>query len=67
MRGAETTGPYSFIKTAGPAHLSLADRGITCATNPERGLCIHFAEPVAGIDPWKRIRPPAVTVTVADV
>ena len=27
------TGPYTFVKTAGPAHLSLADRGLTFATN----------------------------------
>lgn len=67
VRGAEATGPYSFVKTAGPAHLSLADRGLTCATNPDRGLCIHLAEPVPGIDPLGRIRHPAVTVTVADV
>ncbi len=25
------TGPFSFLKTAGPAHLSLADRGLTMA------------------------------------
>ncbi len=23
------TGPYTFVKNAGPAHLSLADRGLT--------------------------------------
>src|SRR4051812_43330404 len=27
------TGPYSFVKTAGPAHLSFSDRGVTFATN----------------------------------
>lgn len=62
--GFEPTGPFSFIKTAGPAHLSVADRGITCATNSESGLCIQFSEPVPCIDPWGRIRHPAVTVTV---
>jgi hypothetical protein len=67
VRGTEITGPYSFLKTGGPAHLSLADRGLTCATNPDRGLCIHFTEPVPAIDPWGRIRHPAVTLTVADV
>jgi hypothetical protein len=64
VTGCSVTGPYGFAKTAGPAHLSLADHGLTCATNGERGLCVHFAEPVAGIDPFGRLRHPAVTVTV---
>jgi len=64
----QASGPYSFVKTAGPAHLSFADRGVTFATNPERGLCIRFDEPVAVLDPtgWL-LRHPALTVTVADV
>lgn len=65
--GTEVTGPYSFAKTAGPAHLSFADRGMTCATNGRRGLCIRFVEPVVGIDPTKRIRHPGLTVTVERV
>ncbi len=65
--GSEPTGPYSFVKTAGPARLSLADQGLTFASNHERGLCIRFARPVAGIDPLGRIRHPAVTVTVSHV
>ncbi|MFN2534131.1 MAG: hypothetical protein ABR528_02645 [Pseudonocardiaceae bacterium] len=60
------TGPYALIKTMGPAHLSFADRGLTCATNGERGLCIRFARPVPGIEPLGLLRHPAVTVTVAD-
>jgi hypothetical protein len=60
------TGPFSFIKTAGPAHLSFADRGLTMATNGARGLCITFREPVRGIEPTGALRHPAVTVTVAD-
>ena len=64
--GCETSGPYTFVKTAGPAHLSFADRGLTFATNGRRGLCIRVARPVTGIDPWGWIRHPAVTVTVAD-
>jgi hypothetical protein len=60
------TGPYSLIKTIGPAHLSFADRGLTFATNSERGLCIRFATPVRGLDPLGLVRHPAVTVTVAD-
>jgi len=60
------TGPYALFKTMGPAHLSFADRGLTCATNSERGLCIRFARPVPGIEPLGLLRHPAVTVTVAD-
>jgi hypothetical protein len=60
------TGPFSFLKTAGPAHLSLADRGLTMATNGVRGLCITFREPVPGIEPTGTLRHPALTVTVAD-
>jgi len=65
--GSEPTGPFSFVKTAGPARLSLADRGLTFASNDRRGLCIRFAQPVTGIDPLGRIRHPAVTVTVSHV
>lgn len=61
------TGGYSFLKTAGPAHLSLADRGITFATNPDRGLCIGFHQPVRAIEPTGRILHPAATVTVEDI
>lgn len=60
------TGPFTFLKTAGPAHLSLADRGLTMATNSARGLCITFREPIAGIEPTGILRHPAITVTVAD-
>ena len=60
------TGPFAPFKTMGPAHLSFADRGLTCATNSERGLCIRFDQPVPGIEPLGLLRHPAVTVTVAD-
>ena len=60
------TGGYQVRKTIGPAHLSFADKGLTFATNPDRGLCISFREPVPGIDPKHRILHPALTVTVAD-
>lgn len=64
--GAEVTGPYGFWKTAGPAHLSFSDRGLTFATNGRRGVCVRFAEPVAGIDPLGLVRHPALTLTVED-
>jgi hypothetical protein len=63
----EVTGPYSFLKTAGPARLSITDRGLTFATNGERGACISFRSPVTGIDRSGRIRHPELTVTVLDV
>lgn len=65
--GSEITSGYSLIETAGPPHLSLADRGVTFATNGDRGLCIRFAFAVPGIDPLRRIRHPAATVTVEDI
>ena len=58
---------YSFLKTAGPAHLSFGDRGITFATNGDRGVCVAFREPVPGIEPTGRLRHPGATLTLADV
>lgn len=66
VTGAEVTGPYKLIKVVGPPHLSLADRGVTFATNRRAGVCIHLDEPVPGIEPTGRLRHPAVTVTVDD-
>lgn len=62
----QITGPYQWFKTIGPAHLSLADRGLTFATNGDRGVCLSFARPVRGIDPLGMLRHPGLTVTVAD-
>ena len=60
------TGPYTFVKTAGPAHLSLADRGLTFATNGDRGVCLAMVEPIRGIDPFGLLPHPNLTLTVAD-
>jgi hypothetical protein len=60
------TGPYRAPKTVGPAHLSLVDRGLTFASNDDRGVCIRFREPVRGIEPFGVVRHPALTVTVAE-
>ncbi len=60
------SGSYAFYRTAGPAHLSLTDRGVTFATNSRRGLCICFEEAVPAIEPTGVLRHPAATVTVAD-
>lgn len=64
--GASLTGPYHFLKTAGPAHLSFDDRGITFASNGQQAVLIEFAEPVAGIEPTGRLKHPNLTVTVRD-
>jgi hypothetical protein len=67
VAGACPTGPYSMLKTIGPAHLSLTDRGLTFATNREQGVCIQFRRPVTGLDPLGVVLHPALTVTVDDV
>ena len=67
VAGTEVTGPYRRLTTIGPAHLSLADRGLTFSSNGRRGLCIRFKEPVPGLEPTGRLRHPGLTVTVADV
>ena len=67
VAGTQVTGPYQVLKTIGPAHLSLVDRGMTCATNRWRGLCVCFHEPVTGLDPLGRLRHPGLTLTVEDI
>jgi hypothetical protein len=67
VMGAAVTGPYGRLRTMGPAHLSMVDRGLTFATNGQRGLCIRFREPVPGLEPTGRLRHPGLTVTVDDV
>ena len=61
------TGPYTFWKTAGPARLAITDRGLTFATNGDRGVLISFRTPVRGLDPLGVVHHPELTVTVADV
>lgn len=63
----KVTGPYAFWKTAGPARLAITDRGLTFATNGDRGVLILFRVPVRGLDPLGVFRHPELTVTVADV
>ena len=67
VASVDVTGPYSFLKTAGPARLGVTDRGLTFATNGERGARLTFHERVRGIDRSGRIRHPELTVTVLDV
>jgi hypothetical protein len=61
------TGPYAFWKTAGPARLAITDRGLTFATNGDRGVLISFRTPVRGLDPLGVLHHPELTVTVAEV
>jgi hypothetical protein len=61
------TGPYAFWKTAGPARLAITDRGLTFATNGDRGVLISFSTPVRGLDPLGVLRHPELTVTAAEV
>ncbi len=63
----EVTGPYRWFKTAGSARLAVTDRGLTFATNGDRGVRVEFASKVRGIDPLGLIMHPELTVTVADV
>jgi len=63
---ASVTGPYRRWRVAGPARLSIGDRGLTFATNARQGLCLTFGAPVTGIDPFGLIHHPNLTLTVAD-
>jgi hypothetical protein len=67
ITGAAVTGPYAFWKTAGPARLAISDRGLTFATNGDRGVRISFRTPVRGLEPVGVLRHPELTVTVAEV
>lgn len=62
----QVTDGYSFVKTAGPPHLSFADKGVSFTTSGGPGLCVSFHEPVPAIDFVGRIRHPAATLTVED-
>jgi hypothetical protein len=62
---ADVTGPYSWIKVAGPPHLSRADTGVTFATSTREGVCIRFVDPVPAALPFGLMRHEGVTVTVA--
>jgi uncharacterized protein YndB with AHSA1/START domain len=63
---ARLTGDFNFVKTAGPPHLSMSDRGVTMTSNGDRALCLEFAQPVTAIDTTGVIRHPGATLAVAD-
>jgi hypothetical protein len=61
------TGPYRWWKTAGAARLGVTDRGLTFATNGDRGVLLTFVRPVRGRGPYLAVRHPELTVTVTEV
>ncbi len=63
IKAIDVTGPYWFIKTAGPPRLGITDRGLTFASNGDRGVLITFKEPIRVI---AGLRHPELTVTVAE-
>lgn len=63
LAAVEITGPYRFLKTAGPPRLGITDIGLTFASNGDRGVLLSFRRKVGGLGP---LRHPELTVTVAD-
>ncbi len=66
ITSATRSGGFTFLKTAGPPHLSFSDRGVSFATNGRTGVCVRFDRPVPAIDPTKRLVHPGATLTLAD-
>jgi hypothetical protein len=66
IAGTQRTGGFTYVKTAGPPHLSFTDKGVTFATNGDDAVCVRFHEPVTVLDPTGRVRHPGATMTVAD-
>jgi len=66
ITGVQVQGPYAFVKTAGPPHLTFSDRGLTFASNGDRGVFVELRENVRGISPFGPPTHPNLTLTVAD-
>lgn len=66
VAAVEVTGPYQWLKIAGPPHFSLGDRGISFGTSTERGVCVRFHRPVRALEPVGLLRHPGATLTVED-
>lgn len=70
VASATRTGGFTFLKTAGPPHLSFSDRGVSFTTNGDDALCVQFVDPVPAIDPTglsaRWLRHPGATLSVAD-
>lgn len=63
VEGAHLTTDYRWYTAIG-IRLSFADDGLTFGTNSERGVCIHFRDPIPKV--IGRRDHSAVTVTVDD-
>jgi len=61
--GAHVTEHYRWYTAAG-ARMSFVDDGLTFGTNHQRGVCVHFGEPIPHV--LGRKPHSALTVTVAD-
>jgi hypothetical protein len=66
VAGVRVTGPYRLLRVVGPPRLSLADGGITFATNTGPGVCVTFHEPVPAALPISLLRHPAATITLLE-
>jgi len=66
LASAVVTGPYSLAKVLGPPRLSLADGGLTFATNAASGVCVSFRVPVSGLLPLGLMTHKSLTVTVRE-
>lgn len=67
VKAVSTTGPYLFVKAAGPARMAATDSGLTFASNGERGVLIEFHEKVRSRGPYALRKHCELTVTPADV
>jgi hypothetical protein len=63
VAGGHITGRYRWYAGIG-ARLSFVDDGLTFGTNRDRGVCVHFREPVPKV--LGRKPHSALTVTVED-
>ena len=63
VAGGHITEGYRWYTAVGP-RLSFVDDGLTFGTNRDRGVCVHFREPIPHV--LGRKPHSALTVTVAD-
>jgi hypothetical protein len=63
VAGGHVTVDYRWYTAIG-ARLSFVDDGLTFGTNHDRGVCVHFRQPVARVIGFRPHS--ALTVTVAD-
>lgn len=70
LAAVSLVGDFAFLKTAGPPHLSFADRGVSFTPNGDAAVCLRFKASVPCLDPtglvWP-LRHPGATLGVADV